>query len=64
MSILYQWNNDVDQTLPAVELVRDISPGESMLLCPCGKEFYYKIHGNVERCPYCKGDIVFPRCDW
>jgi len=72
---LYQWHIDYSKPLTAketrlhladtVRFVDDV-PGGTLLQCPCGKEFVDPpvTQPDLENCPHCGGDIVFPRCDW
>ena len=60
MTRLYQWLNQ-GMNLPTLDHVADAPGGECIVQCPCGHEFNTK---NVENCPQCGTDLVYPRCDW
>lgn len=46
-----------------LEFVDDLSNGNCLVNCGhCGEEF--EESSDLQNCPHCNNDLIFPRADW
>jgi len=65
VAIVSLWNNlHIPDSEANVKFVNYLSDGYLLEHNECGEVFEFVYSTDIQECPHCQGDIIFPREDW
>jgi len=65
MAVTFLWSEPLlPDSIANVVFVKDVNEATCLNHTMCGENFLYYDKDKTPVCPYCQGDIIFPRADW